>query len=172
MKSRKKHAFETVFARCEQRAAKLHTEQTLQRIERDAAAAELAQSEAHAQAKLDSAHRYAARVDAMTCGYMPFSIGHYAACRRYRDALLEEHASANVQCTQLRAALQAKADRLATTTRQIARNDARLGILRTWIQRLAHTADAIARDAQDEEIEEGVLARQLAARRKSNEVLG
>ncbi|RQQ61002.1 type III secretion protein HrpB7 [Burkholderia stagnalis] len=169
MKHRTQRAFETLLARREQRGAKLRDAQAAQRAERDAAAAELAQGEAHAHAKLDAANRYAARVDAMAAGHAPFTIGDYAACRRYRDVLLDEHALASAQCARLRAALQAKLDQLAATARQIARNDAQIDVVRERIRQLARAADAAAEDVQDEEIEEGVLARRLAAARASNE---
>ncbi|MGZ2749279.1 type III secretion protein HrpB7 [Burkholderia stagnalis] len=168
MKSRTQRAFETLLARREQRGVKLREAQAAQRAERDAAAAELAQGEAHAHAKLDAANRYAARVDAMAAGHAPFAIGDYTACRRYRDALLDEHALANAQCARLRAALQAKLDQLAATARRIARNDAQIDVVRERVRRLARAADAAAEDVQDEEIEEGVLARRLAAARASN----
>ncbi|KVK94021.1 type III secretion system protein [Burkholderia ubonensis] len=169
MKSRKQRAFETLLARREQRGAKLRAEQGVLRAERDATAAELAQGEAHAHAKLDAANRYAARVDAMAAGQAPFLIGDYTACRRYRDALLDEHALASAQCARLRAALQAKLDQLAASARRIARNDAQIDVVRERIGRLARAAEAAAEDAQDEEIEEGVLARRLAAGRASHE---
>ncbi|AOJ06520.1 type III secretion protein HrpB7 [Burkholderia mayonis] len=169
MKPRKQRAFETLLARREQRGAKLRAEQTAQRAERDAAAAELAEGEAHARAKLDAANRYAARVDAMAAGRAPFAIADYAACRRYRDALLDEHAFADAQCVRLRAALQAKLDQLAATARRLARNDAQIDVVRERVRRLARAADAAAEDVQDEEIEEGVLARRLAAARASTE---
>ncbi|MXN76862.1 type III secretion protein HrpB7 [Burkholderia sp. 4701] len=168
MKNRTQRAFETLLARREQRGAKLREAQAAQRAERDAAAAELAQGEAHAHAKLDAANRYAARVDAMAAGHAPFLIGDYTACRRYRDALLDEHAIANAQCARLRAALQAKLDQLAATARRIARNDAQIDVVRERIRLLARAAEAAAEDVQDEEIEEGVLARRLAAARASN----
>ncbi|KVN39653.1 type III secretion system protein [Burkholderia pyrrocinia] len=168
MKSRTQRAFETLLARREQRGVKLREAQAAQRAERDAAAAELAQGEAHAHAKLDAANRYAARVDAMAAGHAPFAIGDYTACRRYRDALLDEHALANAQCARLRAALQSKLDQLAATARRIARNDAQIDVVRERVRRLARAADAAAEDVQDEEIEEGVLARRLAAARASN----
>lgn len=169
MSSRKQRAFETLLARREQRGAKLRAEQGTQRAQRDAAAAELAEGEAHAHAKLDAANRYAARVDAMAAGHAPFAIGDYAACRRYRDALLDEHALASAQCERLRAALRAAVDQLAATARRIARNDAQIDVVRERVRRLARAAEAAAEDMQDEEIEEGVLARRLAAARASNE---
>ncbi|AIC89528.1 type III secretion protein HrpB7 [Burkholderia thailandensis USAMRU Malaysia  len=170
MSSRKQRAFETLLARREQRGAKLRAEQGAQRAQRDAAAAELAQGEAHA--KLDAANRYAARVDAMAAGHAPFAIGDYAACRRYRDALLDEHALASAQCERLRAALRAVVDQLAATARRIARNDAQIDVVRERVRRLARAAEAAAEDMQDEDIEEGVLARRLAAARASNETFG
>ncbi|ABC34524.1 type III secretion protein HrpB7 [Burkholderia thailandensis] len=172
MSSRKQRAFETLLARREQRGAKLRAEQGAQRAQRDAAAAELAQGEAHAHAKLDAANRYAARVDAMAAGHAPFAIGDYAACRRYRDALLDEHALASAQCERLRAALRAVVDQLAATARRIARNDAQIDVVRERVRRLARAAEAAAEDMQDEDIEEGVLARRLAAARASNETFG
>ncbi|AHI66638.1 type III secretion protein HrpB7 [Burkholderia thailandensis] len=172
MSSRKQRAFETLLARREQRGAKLRAEQGAQRAQRDAAAAELAEGEAHAHAKLDAANRYAARVDAMAAGHAPFAIGDYAACRRYRDALLDEHALASAQCERLRAALRAAVDQLAATARRIARNDAQIDVVRERVRRLARAAEAAAEDMQDEEIEEGVLARRLAAARASNETFG
>lgn len=105
----------------------------------------------------------------MAAGQAPFLIGDYTACRRYRDALLDEHALASAQCARLRAALQAKLDQLAASARRIARNDAQIDVVRERIGRLARAAEAAAEDAQDEEIEEGVLARRLAAGRASNE---
>ncbi|TCW83851.1 type III secretion protein HrpB7 [Burkholderia sp. SRS-46] len=171
MKRRAQSAFETLLARREQRGAKLRAEQAAQRAERDAAADALAQGEAHALAKRDAANRYAARVDAMAAGTAPFTIGDYAACRRYRDVLLDEHALANTQCARLRAALQAKLDALAATARRIARNDAQIDVVGERIRQLARAAEAAAEDVQDEEIEEGVLARRLAAARASNETI-
>lgn len=168
MSGRQQRAFETLLARRAPRGERLRAEQRVLRAERDAAAAELAQGEAHAHAKRDAANRYAERVDAMAAGRAPFTIGDYAACRRYRDALLDEHALASAQCARLRAALQAKVDRLAATARRIARNDAQIDVVRERIRRLARAAEAAAEDAQDEEIEEGVLARRLAAARASD----
>ncbi|WP_175951994.1 type III secretion protein HrpB7 [Burkholderia sp. BCC0405] len=167
MRNRTQRAFETLLARREQRGAKLRTEQAAQRAGRDAAAAELAQGEAHAHAKLDAANRYAARVDAMAAGHAAFAIGDYAACRRYRDVLLDEHTLARAQCARLHAALQARTEQLAATARRIARNDAQIDVVRERIRRLACAAEAVAEDVQDEEIEEGVLARRLAAVRAS-----
>ncbi|MGC3028955.1 type III secretion protein HrpB7 [Burkholderia sp. DN3021] len=167
MRNPKQRAFETLLARREQRGAKLRTEQAAQRAERDAAAAEFAQGEAHAHAKLDAANRYAARVDAMAAGHAAFAIGDYAACRRYRDVLLDEHTLASAQCARLHAALQARIEQLAATARRIARNDAQIDVVRERIRRLACAAEAAAEDVQDEEIEEGVLARRLAAVRAS-----
>ncbi|ATF32313.1 type III secretion protein HrpB7 [Burkholderia thailandensis] len=172
MMRRRQRAFETLLARREQRGARLRAEQAALRAERDAAAAELAQGEAHAHAKLDAANRYAARVDAMAAGHAPFAVGDYAACRRYRDALLDEHALASTQCAGLRAALQAKLDQLAATARRIARNDAQIDVVRERIKQLARAAEAAAEDTQDEDIEEGVLARRLAAARASDEACG
>ncbi len=164
MKSRQQRAFEILLARREKRGVALREQQSGERAAQAAAAAELADGEARAQATLDNANRYAARLGALASGTDPFTIGDYSACRRYRDTLLDEHALAQSHCARLRAAWQACTERLADTTRRIARNDAQVEVVRTRIQRLARAAEAAAEDLQDEEIEEGVLARRLAAR--------
>ncbi|MBN3821475.1 type III secretion protein HrpB7, partial [Paraburkholderia sp. Se-20369] len=66
---------------------------------------------------------------------------------------------------------QAKLDALAATARRIARNDAQIDVVGERIRQLARAAEAAAEDVQDEEIEEGVLARRLAAARASNETI-
>ncbi|WP_323117775.1 type III secretion protein HrpB7 [Burkholderia alba] len=163
MKNRQQRGFELLIARREQRGAALRAEQTEQRADEAAAAAELADGEAHAQAKRDATQRYAARIDALASGGTPFALADYAACRRYRDTLLDEQVLADAQCARLRAALQTRTDRLADTARRIARNDAQIDVVRARIRRLERAAEAAAEDAQDEEIEEGVLARRLAS---------
>ncbi|MBN3799691.1 type III secretion protein HrpB7, partial [Burkholderia sp. Ac-20392] len=67
----------------------------------------------------------------------------------------------------LHAALQAKTRKLAASGRRSARNEEQIGVVRERIRRLACAAEAAAEDVQDEEIEEGVLARRLAAVRAS-----
>jgi type III secretion system HrpB7-like protein len=164
MKSRQHRAFETLLARREQRGVALRDQQTAERAAQAAAAAELAHGEARARDALDAVNRYTARLGALAAGTDAFTLGDYASYRRYRDTRLDEQALADAHCARLRTALQQATGQLAATTRRIARNDAQIEVVRARLARLTRIAEAAAEDLQDEEIEEGVLARRLAAR--------
>jgi type III secretion system HrpB7-like protein len=126
------------------------------------------QQDAVAQARRELM-RHDSRIDALLDGHRPVPIDELLAWQHQRtsavaqcDAQLQTLARVRDELAQIDA-------QVARTRHAILRNDARIDICRKHVATLQAQAQARADDAQDEDAEEGLVARRFAARRDARQ---
>lgn len=171
MHDRSSRAFRVVMGRLERADAKLRETLREQLDQLDDARARLEAHRTEMMRVRDELAHQDARIDGLLDGGRPVRIDALLGWQEQRERVAAQHESMRAGLHALQAEIAGIDEAVALTRGAIIRNDARIALCRKRIAALQAQTQMRMDDVQDEETEEGVVARMLALGRAPSDAM-